>query len=150
MRLEDAIKQKRFKTEEEKLIINLTYTSGWLMYEQTRFLKPFGISPQQFNVLRILRGQGSVPASVGLIQERMLDKMSNASRLVEKLKQKGLVERHECPKDRRQVDVTITDEGLKLLESMDRVQESMNDVCRNLNSEEKQELNALLDKLRTY
>lgn len=149
MKLEDAIKQKRFKTEDEKLVINLTYTSSWLAHEQTRFFKRFGISAQQYNVLRILRGQCPDPASVSLIQERMLDKMSNASRLVEKLKLKGLVERKECSKDRRQVDVAVTETGLKLLTDIDAVQQDMNGVCNNLNLKEKQTLNELLDKIRT-
>ncbi len=148
MKLEDAIKQTAFKTEEERLVINLVYTSGWLSAEQTRFFKRFGISSQQYNVLRILRGQFPKPASVGLIQERMLDKMSNASRLIEKLKQKKLVKRSECSKDRRQVDVLITEEGLKLLEEIDVLNNEMHSICDTLNQTEKRKLNELLDKLR--
>lgn len=148
MKLEDAIKQKKFKTEEERLVINLIYTSNWIATEQVRFFKRYGISPQQYNVLRILRGQKPNPASVGLIQERMLDKMSNASRLVEKLKSKNLIKRSECSKDRRQVDVIITDEGLSLLEEMDKHQHEINDISSSLSSAEKQTLNELLDKLR--
>lgn len=148
MKLEDAIKQKKFKTEEEKLVINLMYTTNWIAAEQVRFFKRYGISPQQYNVLRILRGQKPNPASVGLIQERMLDKMSNASRLVEKLKSKNLIKRSECSKDRRQVDVIITDEGLSLLEEMDKHQHEINDISSSLTTTEKQTLNELLDKLR--
>jgi DNA-binding MarR family transcriptional regulator len=148
MKLEEAIKQTAFKTEEERLVINLVYTSGWLSSEQNRFFKRFGISSQQYNVLRILRGQFPNPASVGLIQERMLDKMSNASRLIEKLKQKKLVKRSECSKDRRQVDVLITDDGLKLLEDIDKLNGEMHSICNTLNQTEKKKLNELLDKLR--
>lgn len=148
MKLEEAIKQTAFKTEEERLVINLVYTSGWLSSEQNRFFKRFGISSQQYNVLRILRGQFPNPASVGLIQERMLDKMSNASRLIEKLKQKKLVKRSECSKDRRQVDVLITDDGLKLLENIDKLNGEMHSICNTLNQTEKKKLNELLDKLR--
>jgi len=148
MKLEEAIKQTAFKTEEERLVINLVYTSGWLSSEQNRFFKRFGISSQQYNVLRILRGQFPNPASVGLIQERMLDKMSNASRLIEKLKQKKLVKRSECSKDRRQVDVLITDDGLKLLEEIDKLNGEMHSICNTLNQTEKKKLNELLDKLR--
>ena len=148
MKLEEAIKQTAFKTEEERLVINLVYTSGWLSSEQNRFFKRFGISSQQYNVLRILRGQFPNPASVGLIQERMLDKMSNASRLIEKLKQKKLVKRSECSKDRRQVDVLITDDGLKLLEDIDKLNDEMHSICNTLNQTEKKKLNELLDKLR--
>ncbi len=148
MKLEEAIKQTAFKTEEERLVINLVYTSGWLSSEQNRFFKRFGISSQQYNVLRILRGQFPNPASVGLIQERMLDKMSNASRLIEKLKQKKLVKRSECSKDRRQVDVLITEDGLKLLEDIDMLNGEMHSICNTLNQTEKKKLNELLDKLR--
>lgn len=149
MKLEDAIKQKRFKTEDEKLVINLIYTSGWMAAEQTRFFKRYGISLQQYNVLRILRGQSRNPASVSLIQERMLDKMSNASRLIEKLKGKGLVERKECSKDRRQVDVVITERGRQLLAEIDNMDKELHGFCENLELSEKQLLNDLLDKLRT-
>jgi DNA-binding MarR family transcriptional regulator len=149
MKIEDAIKQKSFKTEEEKLIINLTYTSNWLANEQSRFFKQYGISSQQYNVLRILRGQHPKPASVSLIQDRMLDKMSNASRLIEKLKSKGFVNRKECPLDRRQVDVEITSKGLDLLKEIDTIQDDMNAICGNLDITEKQVLNNLLDKIRT-
>lgn len=148
MKIEDAIKQKRFKSEEERLIINLVYTSSWLTSEQSRYFKQFGISVQQYNVLRILRGQQPKPASVSLIQERMLDKMSNASRLIEKLKLKKLVKRSECPSDRRQVDVVITEEGLKLLADMDKMDAHMNEICKSLTQTEMQELNKLLDKFR--
>jgi DNA-binding MarR family transcriptional regulator len=148
MKLENAIKQTAFKTEEERLVINLVYTSGWLSSEQNRFFKRFGVSSQQYNVLRILRGQFPNPASVGLIQERMLDKMSNASRLIEKLKQKKLVKRSECSKDRRQVDVLITEDGLKLLEDIDKLNGEMHGICNTLNHTEKKKLNELLDKLR--
>jgi DNA-binding MarR family transcriptional regulator len=148
MKLEDAIKQKAFKTEEERLVINLVYTSGWLSSEQNRFFKRFGISSQQYNVLRILRGQLPNPASVGLIQERMLDKMSNASRLIEKLKQKKLIKRSECSKDRRQVDVLLTQEGLSLLNEIDGLNGEMHSICNTLDLNEKKTLNNLLDKLR--
>jgi DNA-binding MarR family transcriptional regulator len=148
MKLEDAIKQTAFKSEEERLVINLVYTSGWLSSEQNRFFKRFHISSQQYNVLRILRGQYPNPASVGLIQERMLDKMSNASRLIEKLKQKKLIKRSECSKDRRQVDVLVTQEGLMLLEEIDKLSNEMNGICDTLNLKEKKTLNELLDKLR--
>jgi DNA-binding MarR family transcriptional regulator len=148
MKLEDAIKQTAFKSEEERLVINLMYTSGWLSSEKNRFFKRFHISSQQYNVLRILRGQYPNPASVGLIQERMLDKMSNASRLIEKLKQKKLIKRSECSKDRRQVDVLVTQEGLLLLEEIDKLSDEMNGICDTLNLNEKKTLNKLLDKLR--
>lgn len=149
MRIEEAIKQKKFKSEDERLIINLVFTSNWLANEQMYLFKRYGISPQQYNVLRILRGQHPHAATVGLIQERMLDKMSNASRLVEKLKQKELVKRNECPKDRRQVDVLITLKGMDLLAEIDGCENEMNRVTNGLMLDEKKLLNQLLDKLRT-
>jgi DNA-binding MarR family transcriptional regulator len=148
MKLEEAIKQKMFKTEDERLVINMVYTSGWLNAEQARYFKQFGISPEQYNVLRILRGQQPNPASVSLIQERMLDKMSNASRLIEKLKQKEFVERNACPNDRRQVDVKITDKGMKLLAQIDSEADLMHAICKSLTQQEKETLNTLLDKFR--
>lgn len=148
MKLEEAIKQKMFKTEDERLVINMVYTSGWLNAEQTRYFKQFGISPEQYNVLRILRGQQPNPASVSLIQERMLDKMSNASRLIEKLKQKEFVDRNACPNDRRQVDVKITDKGMKLLAQIDSEADLMHAICKSLTQQEKETLNTLLDKFR--
>ncbi len=149
MHLEQAIQQNKFKSEYEKVIINLLYTSGWLQVHQQRFFKGFDISPQQYNVLRILRGQHPKSATVSLIQERMLDKESNASRLIEKLKQKGYVERNECPLDRRQADVIITKQGLKLLEEIDERRDDIKTLTGTLNTKEAKELNQLLDKLRT-
>ena len=111
-------------------------------------MKAFGISPQQYNILRILKGQFPNAASVNLLIERMLDKMSNASRLVEKLKQKGLVERKTCEKDRRQVDVLITDKGIKLLEEMNTKLKDIQSDYQTITEEEARELNRLLDKLR--
>lgn len=151
MRIEEAIKQKKFRSEDERLMINLIYTSNWLANEQMGLFKRYGISAQQYNVLRILRGQCPNAASVGLIQERMLDRMSNASRLIEKLKQKELIKRSECSKDRRQVDVKLTEKGMELLSEIDGCEKEMNKVTQGLAIEEKIQLNELLDKLRnTY
>lgn len=147
MNLETSIKQTRFNSEYHKLMLNLIYTAGTINARQTRFFKIYDISPQQYNVLRILRGQFPKPASVCLLQERMLDQMSNASRLVEKLKQKKLVSRRECKADRRQVDIIITDEGLKLLEKIDFDYKDFDEKIGPLNNEEARLLNELLDKL---
>src|SRR5690606_17571768 len=115
MKLEDEIKQDKFHSQYHKLMINLLFTGNWVYYHNKKFLKRYGISPEQFNVLRILRGQYPKPSSINLLNERMLDRMSNVSRLVEKLRIKNLLKRSECPKDRRQVDILITEEGLALL-----------------------------------
>lgn len=148
MRIEDAIKQPRFRSPFQRLSINLVYTGNWLNTLQTGWLKPYGLTPQQFNVLRILRGQQGKPATVNLIRERMLDKMSNVSRLVEKLRAKGLLERQECPDDRRAVDVMITQQGLDLLETLDAHEAEWSARLRNLSAEEAETLSRLLDKLR--
>ena len=116
MRLESEIKQKHFENVHEKLAVNLHFTSNWLGMKYQKLLKPHGISHQQFNVLRILKGRFPNPATILLIKERMLDKNSNASRLVDKLVMSGLVHRKQCPLDRRQVDITITEKGMDLLD----------------------------------
>jgi len=148
MKIEDEIKQVRFKDSHQKAVINILYTSNWLMENQAKLLKPFGITPQQFNVLRILRGQSPNPATIKLIKERMLDKMSDASRIVEKLRIKGLVERDICPTNRRNVDVKITEKGLKLLSDLDEYNPELHKLMNNLNSQEIDHLNSILDKLR--
>lgn len=149
MKIEDEIKQKAFKSEFQKAIINILFTSGWLEHKQTQFFKKWGISPQQYNVLRILRGQNGNPITVASIQERMMDKMSNASRLVEKLKQKNLIERKECKTDRRQVDVIISKKGLELLNDIDNNIHEIEKPIKNISKEEAIELNRILDKLRS-
>jgi DNA-binding MarR family transcriptional regulator len=146
--IEEAIQQKVFKDPYNKLVVNLLYTNSYLVTLQHSLFKPHGISPEQYNVLRILRGQNGVPATVSSIQDRMLNKMSNASRLIEKLKLKGLVKREECPNDRRQVDVIITEEGLNLLNQVQLEVEKTNKNIVNLNLEEVNQLNDLLDKMR--
>lgn len=149
MKLEESIQQSKFGSEGEKLLLNVVYTAGWIGLKQLQFFKDYDISPQQYNVLRILRGQYPTPVSVSVIQERMLDKMSNASRLIEKLKQKNLVSRKECKVDRRQVDIIITEQGLALLKEIDVIMPKLHQYADTLNQEEKQQLNNLLDKLRT-
>ena len=147
-KIEDAIQQKVFKDPYNKLVVNLLYTSSYLVTSQQALFKPHGISPEQYNVLRILRGQQGVPATVSSIQDRMLNKMSNASRLIEKLKIKGLVKREECPNDRRQVDVLITEAGLDLLNLIQAEVERNNNQIIHLELAELNLLNDLLDKMR--
>ncbi|WP_239691949.1 MarR family winged helix-turn-helix transcriptional regulator [Hymenobacter coccineus] len=115
MRIEDEIKQPVFRSAYEKAIINLTYTAGWLQVRQAAAFKPFGLTLPQFNLLRILRGQHPRPATVALLIDRMLDKTSNASRIVDRLEEKQLVTRTVCPANRRAVDIRITEAGLDLL-----------------------------------
>ncbi len=149
MRIEDEIRQKKFLNEFQKVHVNILFTAAWLGQQTTRVLKPFGISSQQFNILRILRGMHPQPATIKLLTERMIDKMSNASRLVDKLVQKGLVIRTESDLDRRRVDVQITPKGLELLHRASAaVETQIHNGAQHLNTEEAVQLNELLDRLR--
>lgn len=149
MKIEEEIKQtKPFSNPQVKAIVNLLFSCSWLSAKQARMLKPFGLSMQQYNILRILKGMHPEPATVKLLIERMLDKTSNASRLVDKLKLKGLVERKACKVDRRRVDVMITAEGIVLLERIAGLMDNDQDII-NLNDEEANLLSDLLDKMRT-
>jgi DNA-binding MarR family transcriptional regulator len=150
MSIETDIKQSTpFKTPYHRVMVNLIYTSNWIADSQMRLLKPFDLTLQQYNVLRILRGQYPSPVKVSDITERMLDKMSNASRLVDKLVAKKLVLRTECPSDRRAVDVVITDQGMALLKRLDVHQTEWDKAhsCK-LTEEEATHLSQLLDRLR--
>ncbi|MBT0809892.1 MarR family transcriptional regulator [Litoribacter ruber] len=148
MKIEEAIKQKKFKDPYNKALVNMLYTNSYIVSHQGKLFKPYGLSPEQYNVLRILRGMHPEPVTVSTIQDRMLNKMSNASRLVEKLKQKELVRRSECPTDRRQVDITITEEGLKMLAELEEQVNQFNRQILQLDEQELDRLNDLLDKLR--
>jgi DNA-binding MarR family transcriptional regulator len=148
MRLEEEIQQKKFRNAYAKAIVNITYTHFWLQDQLRKHLKPHDISSQQFNILRILRGQHPKPATINLLKERMLDKSSDASRLVERLRKKGLIDRLVCSKDRRSVDIIITEKGLNLLAELDNMNEKMDSVFSALTEEEAEQLNELLDKLR--
>ena len=149
MKIEDAIKQKEFKSEHQKLLINILYTANWLNNETLKALKPFGVSPQQYNVLRILKGQYPNSISVNNIIDRMLDKSSNASRLVDKLKQKDLVEREVCTNDRRQVDIKITAKGLKLLNEIGEKLDNLNGFKETITKEDAKKMSAFLDQIRS-
>lgn len=118
MRLEDEIHQRKFSSEMHKLAVNILYTHGWLVSLLSEALKPHDLTLAQFNILRILRGQYPNPATISLLKERMLDKMSDASRLVERLRVKGLVERAVSDRDRRKANVRITPQGLRVLEEI--------------------------------
>ena len=148
MRIEDEIKQPVFRDEYQKAFINLIYTAGWLQLRQAGAFKPYGLTSPQFNILRILRGQHPLPATVALLIDRMLDKTSNASRIVDRLEEKKLVTRTVCPANRRAVDIRITQAGLDLLTQIDA--SGVLDPRDNMGLDELEmrQLNALLDKLR--
>jgi len=148
MKLEEEIKQKKFRNEYHKLAVNIFYTHGWLANFFSAHLKKSGITGAQYNILRILRGQHPNPASINLLKERMLDKMSDASRLVERLLQKDLVDRKICPDDRRRVEVIITERGLNLLKELDQKDDEFDVLFKSLDENEVKSANDLLDKMR--
>ncbi len=149
MKLQDELKMKKFASEYHRASLNIMFTGFWLSEQFNEVLKPFAISEQQFNVLRILRGQNEKAINLLSVQERMIQKMSNATRLVEKLKKKGYVERKICEVNRRQVDISITDKGLQLLEELDaKVKLYEAKIFKNINEKEAKLIADLLDKLR--
>lgn len=147
MSLQDEIKQSSFRSEHHKGLVNLIYTYNWVKDQLKIILKPFGITMQQFNVLRILNGQ-STPISTYEIRERMLDKMSDASRIVDRLYKKGWVKRTQCKQDRRLVDVQISEKGRELIFRIDEEKEAFDEILGNLEENDLVVLNELLDKLR--
>ncbi len=146
MSLEKDINQIKFRNDYQKATLNIIYTCNWLQEQVKIFLEPKGITSQQYNILRILRGQS--PLSTLQIRERMLDKMSDTSRLVERLIKKGFVIKQSCQTDKRLVDVTITEKGLALLASLDADTAGLDNLLSNLSQEESLLLNSLLDKIR--
>jgi len=148
MKIEEAIKQSAFKNEFEKADVNILYTANWMNSRFHHLLKPYDISLQQFNILRILRGQKGNPAPLKLITERMLDKMSNTSRLVEKMLIKQLLERNICPDNRRQVEIILTQKGLETCNEISAMMDKSRIETRSLTEKEATELNRLLDKVR--
>lgn len=148
MSIEDDIHQKVFKSEYHKLAVNILYTHGWLVSRMTEALRPFDLTMPQYNILRILRGQYPAPATISMLRERMLDKMSDASRLVERLRGKGLLERIASEADRRKVGVVITKRGLQLLESIDALEESTLEHFSGISEEEARRTNQALDAIR--
>lgn len=149
MKLEDAIKQNNpFKSVRQKAIVNIFFTSNWLSNLHKEVFKPYDITPQQYNVLRILRGQHPNPISTSLIRERMLDRMSDVSRIVDRLVKKKLVIRKTCLSDKRLVDVLISKEGLNLLSEIDDRTGTIEGLLSGITEEEAALLSDLLDKVR--
>jgi DNA-binding MarR family transcriptional regulator len=148
MSLEDDIMQQKFGSEHQKAAINILYTASWVHNGNAARLKKHGITPEQYNVLRILRGSHPNKLMLADITRRMIDKSSNATRLVEKLKQKGLVDREQCEDNRRQVDINITNKGIDLMKSIDADEGHWVDTLKSITKAEAVELNRVLDKLR--
>ena len=147
MSIEKDISQRKFSSEFQKAMVNLIYTHNWMMERMKQFFEKADLTPQQFNILRILRGAAQ-PLSTLQIRQRMLDKMSDTSRIVDRLIKKGLTKKVVCKTDRRLVDVSITDKGLKLLDKLDEAQNELDSIVSHLSEREASELNNLLDKIR--
>lgn len=148
MSLEKVIQQQKFESEHHKAAINVLVTGNWLYSQNATFLKQYDLTPEQFNVLRILRGSYPRPMMLLDITARMIDKSSNCTRLVEKLRQKGLVKREICGTNRRQVDILITKKGLTLLTELDTGTPEWLRLVQRLSKAEVKELNRMLDKVR--
>ncbi|HEY0740606.1 MAG TPA: winged helix DNA-binding protein [Chryseosolibacter sp.] len=148
MSLEADIQQKTFRNEYQKAILNILYTQNYLVGRMSEVFKKFDITRQQYNVLRILRGQYPDPASINLIKERMLEKMSDSSRIVERLRLKGLIQREGGKNDKRAAEISITAAGLDLLKKMQKEVDELDDMITGLTPDEARELNTLLDKVR--
>lgn len=147
MNIEKEINQSKFRNEYQKAVINFIYTYNWMNERMKAIFAREDITPQQFNILRILRGAGE-PISTLQIRQRMLDKMSDTSRMVDRLLVKGLVKKNTCPADKRLVDVSITPKGKKMLEKLDQYENEMDGLMGNLGDEEIKKLNKMLDRIR--
>jgi MarR family transcriptional regulator, 2-MHQ and catechol-resistance regulon repressor len=148
MEIGQSIRQSKFRNEHQKAMINVLFTYGWLMERVKNHFKEYDITPQQFNILRILRGSNPNPLTVLDLKERMLDKNCDASRIIERLVTKALVKKKICTADKRRVDISITPKGLKLLESVDESNDRIDALLNGLSESEAAELNRLLDKIR--
>jgi MarR family transcriptional regulator, 2-MHQ and catechol-resistance regulon repressor len=148
MGIEKEIHQEKFRSARHKAMLNILFTNGWFTEKMKTILAPEDITPQQYNILRILRGSFPQPLSTLQIRERMLDRMSDTSRIVDRLVAKQLVKKVVCTKDRRLVDVTITEKGQNLLKRLDGQINSMDSILSNITEKEAQTISNLLDKLR--
>ncbi len=148
MKIEEAIQQKKFKNVYQKMMINIMFTSSWLEDKSVKIVKDKKLSITQYNVLRILRGSYPVPCTSQDIQERMINKRSDVTRLIERLRKMGLATREVCDENRRKVDILITGKGLNLLNELDPEIDNVGELSNMLNEDEARQLNDLLDKLK--
>ena len=147
MKIEDEIKQTKFSSPYQKAVLNLIFTTSWLEGRYQQFFKGFGITNQQFNILRILKGQHPKSISAKEIKSRMLDQNSDISRLLDRLFKKGLIQKQTCPNDKRATDVSISEKGINLLAEINKHQKIL-DTILELTEAEAQQLSDLLDKSR--
>ena len=147
MGIEQDIQQASFRNEFQKMGINLLFTANWLNEQIGKILSEEGVTQQQYNILRILRGSAT-PLSTLKIRERMLDKMSDTSRIVDRLIAKELVLKNTCEKDKRLVDITLSPKGLDLVDQLDQYNERIDALLKGINESEAQLMNQILDKIR--
>ena len=133
----------------EKAVVNIMYTHSWIIEQMRSYFKTYGITIKQYNILRILRGADG-PLSTSQVRERMLDKMSDTTRLIDRMIKKGWVEKKVSSSDRRLVDIMITDHGLDLLDRVNDIHDKSAEIMGNLSEEEIEQLSLLLDKIRNY
>lgn len=148
MQLQKEIHASRFESAHQQAVVNVIFTCNWCNDKFKQAMTPYNVTTQQFNVLRILRGQYPKPSTINLLKARILDKMCDASRIVDRLVQKELVVKESNPFDKRAVDILISEKGLELLVQMDRELDLSAPVSSNLTEEEAEQLNYLLDKMR--
>ena len=148
MGIEQDIQQPNFRNEFQKMGINLLFTANWLNEQIGKLLSDEGVTQQQYNILRILRGSAT-PLSTLKIRERMLDKMSDTSRIVDRLIAKELVVKNTCEKDKRLVDITLSPKGLDLVDQLDQFNDRIDDLLKGINASEAATMNQILDKIRT-
>ncbi len=147
MKIEDEIKQQKFKSPQQKVVINLLYTTSWMQSRQQEIFKQFNITLQQFNILRILRGQHPNSISATEIKSRMVDKNSDVSRLLDRLLAKNVISKKTSSSDKRAADINLTEDGLELLRTVDKKQHQIDNILV-LSDEEATQLSDLLDKSR--
>ncbi|MEM0996638.1 MAG: MarR family transcriptional regulator [Bacteroidota bacterium] len=148
MKLEEELKVSTFQSERQKLHLNIIYTYNWMTSQMQKVFKAHGITMQQFNILRILRGQNGMPSTIQLLKDRMMDKQPDASRLVDRLHAKELVHRRISQDDRRKMDVFISERGLALLSAMEAEVKEFDNFFEVLQENEVEQLNELLDRIR--
>jgi DNA-binding MarR family transcriptional regulator len=148
MTIDEEIKQSKFKSTHHKAVLNLLFTASWIQNKQREYFEPFGVTGQQYNILRILRGKHPEPISAAEIKSRMLDKHSDVSRLLDRLIGKKLVVKTKCPNDKRATNISITASGMALLEKLDQAINNIDNQMLKLSKEESKQLSDLLDKGR--
>lgn len=147
-RIEDEIKQSKFRSEGQKLIINLIYTYNQISGQMATMLQPHGLTMQQYNILRILKGQYPNPSTNNLVKDRMLDRNSDVTRLIDRMIRNGLVTRTSCEKDRRRVDILITQQGLDVLDAIQAQETDLDVIAHRLPEDQQRTMNDMLDRLR--